>query len=164
MKLNTTTVIPDDDLFPHRHAAPIALARIVCAVCEKPAQIPIAAAGKLCGMCRMDLAMTAGHVQSVRETALARLTAAIDQKDTRLDAASAEDRARYERIVLARSDADYAARLARARALPGWTGALALLTAHEAAEQVADGVNRQLEWAAAARREIDAAQAEDHDA
>ena len=129
--------------------------RRTCRVCDKPAEIPILAAGLLCAHCRRDLGATERHI---RET-LAAAEQAFDDATTRWDAVWAQadpnDRARFHVVDDARlaNAPGFAAKYQRA--LDRGDGLSALLRAKEACDDVVARVQGRLAaWAEQALEEV----------
>lgn len=155
-RFGTQPLDDQDDLFasPRSGSGPALTARIVCAVCEKPAQIPVLASGKLCDHCRRDLSATAAHVAETLRLAQARRNDAGETYEAEWAYADDTARDQLDRILAQRDSADFADRLARAHRLPDWSAALALWDLRDAFDQAALDCDRIEGWAAIAREAL----------
>lgn len=157
----------DDDIFnrPPRAVvrAQVQTARITCRVCEKPAQVPIDAAGLLCDLCRGNIEVTQHHITHAQQAAQERLQNAWERFDADLAHASPEVDAAWAKVEAARL-AVFNGTVTQAAFDEAWRrrkaagGEFATLQeSYEALEQVAEECNRQLEWASRAQAEVEAA-------
>lgn len=156
-----------DELFPEDHKADretiLEAARITCRVCGKPAEIPIVTPGLLCDLCRSDIEAIRQHINEVAQKAADRLSAVFNAFDIAVMTASPEVQAAWTKVEAARV-AMANGTVTRERFDANWQrrksegGEFAeLLTHYEGLEQVAEECNRQLEWAASAAGEVQAA-------
>lgn len=136
-------------------------ARIQCAVCDRPAQIPIDRSGRLCDLCYEDLEKSRTHVTECVAATLAQLEANQATWEAARDASPAAERwARVQaamigvaerRIEQTAFDRQWAARKAEG-------GALAeLLHAYEAYAALCDRLGERLQALYRASNEINAA-------
>lgn len=165
--MTTYQIDTDDDIFarpPRAVARKLAeTTRIKCAVCDKPATIPAAAPGKLCDLCRSDLAATAQHIQDVRSVVYERLRDAQARFDADYAHADEMDQLRFDNVTItlqrvksgevskAAYDKNYAA------ALEKGDGLSTILRSLEAMQNVASEALGQVTWAKAALVEVRAA-------
>lgn len=84
---------------------PPATARITCAACDRPATIPVTAAGRLCDLCREDLELTLVDVLATWDRAVTALREATERFDADVAHADEQTQARYARVVAARQQA-----------------------------------------------------------
>lgn len=136
-------------------------ARITCRVCDKPAEIPILAAGLLCDLCRADLDATEAHIRQTLDAAEQALTDAWTRWDADLaHSGEAEWWARVSAAALAveqgqmpRADYDRKAQAALTQGGPR----AALLRQSQATIDVAAATEWTRGWARAALEEVEAA-------
>lgn len=153
--LESALADPDPLSFdPPPRAAALTIRR-TCVVCDKPAEIPILAAGLLCDHCRRDLDATERHI---RET-LAAAEQAFDDATTCWDAvwgqADSNDQARYFNVCEAHAANAPGFAEKYKRALERDDGLSALLKAKAACDDVAARVQGRLAvWAEQCLEEV----------
>lgn len=138
-----------------------AKAHILCAVCLRPAQIPVDRDGRLCDLCHEDLDKSRAHVEQCTADVLAQLDANQERWEAALQASPAADRwekvqaamigVAERRIPQTAFDRQWAARKAEG-------GALAeLLLAYEAFAETCDRIQARLVELHRATEEINTA-------
>lgn len=156
----------DDDLFGFTAAPPKprTTARITCRVCERPATVPIDAAGLLCDHCRADLDATQRHIDAVLSAALFRIQEVIEAFEVWLVQQDFESQNRYAVLNLSRQSAHGPSpRVQRGIALARARGdGLSVILEREAErdrhlDAVSDDIARIRAWYDRATMELEAA-------
>lgn len=146
-----------DDLFAGPSRRLTQTARITCRVCERPAEVPILANGKLCDVCRSDVAATSRHIADrLARAEVARNDAGAVYETAWLDA-DETIQAQFDRILAQRDTLEFPQRLARARSMPDWNAAVALWEARRRMDEAATMLDTLRVWERLARDEIQAA-------
>lgn len=104
--INGAGILEDDDEdeidWDRPRRTPPPTARITCAACGLAATIPVAAAGRLCGLCREDLDATEARIRANVEAINATWQFALVAWDADYAQASEFDQQRYQNVVEAR--------------------------------------------------------------
>ena len=146
---------PDPLSFDPPVRATVLTIRRTCRACDKPAEIPILAAGLLCDHCRRDLDATERHIRETLTTAEQALDNATDAWDAAWGQATAEDQGRYHVVCEARAAASTGFAAKYQRALDRGDGLSTLLRAKAACDEVAARVQGRLAaWAERALEEV----------
>lgn len=141
-------------------------ARITCRVCARKEDVPILAAGLLCGHCRADLDATERHIRETLAVAEARFQDALTRWDADLAQADEADQLRYTRVAEALDKIAVArgkrterteVELKYARAIAKGDGLSAILRSKEACDDAATAVEQVRAWAERALEEVRAA-------